>query len=48
WAKESMEWAVTQGIISGKGDASSLRLAPQGNATRAECAMMLMKLLKSK
>ena len=45
----ALNWAVTQGIISGKGKSgaprSELRLDPKGNATRAECAAMMMKLL---
>jgi len=50
WAKEAMEWAVSQGIITGKGgkgaEKSEMRIDPQGNATRAECACMMTKLLK--
>ncbi len=42
YAQEAMKWAVTQGIISGKGD----KLDPQGKATRAECAAMIMRLLQ--
>ena len=45
-----MNWAVTQGIMSGKGkagaDISTFKLDPQGNATRAECASMMKKLLE--
>ena len=43
WAEPAMKWAVTQGIISGKG---GKRLDPAGQATREECAQMIMKLLK--
>jgi len=50
WAKTAMDWAVTQGIITGKGQSgapkSELRLDPIGGATRAECATMMMKLLQ--
>ncbi|MBR1930658.1 MAG: S-layer homology domain-containing protein [Lachnospiraceae bacterium] len=49
WAAEALNWAVTQGIMSGKGsgnDLSAYRLDPQGTATRAECASMMMKLLQ--
>lgn len=42
WALSSMKWAVTQGIISGKGNG---KVDPAGNATRAECAQMIMKLM---
>jgi len=38
WAVKAMEWAVTNGIISGTGDN---RLNPQGNALRCECAQIL-------
>ena len=53
WAKNAFCWAVSKGIISGKGakgetDKSKMRLDPQGNASRAECATMLMKLLQMK
>ena len=45
YAKTAMDWAVTNGIMSGKGAAgaplSSFRLDPTGIATRAECAAML-------
>ena len=48
YAKTAMNWAITQGILSGKGKAgdpkSKLSLAPVGNATRAECSSMIMKL----
>ncbi len=46
WATDYMSWTVGSGIISGKpnGD-GSYRLDPKGNATRAECAAMLMRFL---
>lgn len=44
WAQTSMKWAVSQGIVSGTG---SGKLNPTGNATRAECATMIYKLLTS-
>ena len=37
WAVTNMQWAVANGIISGKGT----RLAPLDGATRAETAAML-------
>lgn len=43
YAKNAMNWAVTQGLISGKG---GNRLDPTGNATRAECALIIMNLLE--
>lgn len=45
YAKTAMDWAVTNGILSGKGTAGdpvhTFRLDPAGTATRAECAAML-------
>lgn len=43
YATDAMKWAVTQEIISGKGNG---KLDPKGTATRAECAAMVMKLLQ--
>ena len=42
WSREALQWAVTNGVMSGKGNA----LDPVGNATRAECAAMLKKLME--
>ncbi len=43
YAKNAMDWAVTQGVLSGKGTTGStvFYLDPAGTATRAECAAML-------
>ena len=45
YAQKAMDWAVTNGILSGKGTAGkpiyTFRLDPAGTATRAECAAML-------
>lgn len=43
WATENMKWAVHYGIMKGQGD----RLAPQANASRAECATMLKNFMDS-
>ena len=45
WATEAMQWAVSNGVMSGKGqeDGSKL-LDPAGQATRAECAQMIKNL----
>lgn len=40
YASKAVEWCVAKGILSGK---SATRLAPQGTATRAECAAMLQR-----
>lgn len=42
WSKEALQWAVTNGVMGGKGE----NLDPLGNATRAECAAMLKKLME--
>lgn len=51
YAKEAMNWAVTNGVLSGKGNAgdpiSSFRLDPAGTATRAECAAMLRNFMEA-
>ena len=45
YAKTAMDWAVTNGVLSGKGvkgePLSKFKLDPAGTATRAECAAML-------
>ena len=41
WAQDAMEWCVSSGIANG----SDGRLDPQGNASRAEVAAMLMRLV---
>ena len=44
FAKEAMQWAVGMAIISGKDNGT--RLEPQGSATRAECATIIMRFLE--
>ncbi len=48
YAETAMNWAVTNGILSGKGTAGdpiyTFRLDPTGTASRAECAAMLKNL----
>ena len=41
YAEEAMRWAVGNKIISGKNNGTLLD--PQGNATRAECATIIMR-----
>lgn len=43
WATEAMEWAIGSGLISGMGNNT---LNPQGNATRAQAAVIYEKLIK--
>ena len=44
YAKNAMEWAVANGIITGKDNET--RLDPQGSANRGECAAILMRFLE--
>lgn len=44
YADEAMQWAVGNGIITGKYEGTIID--PQGNATRAECATMISRFLK--
>ena len=44
FAKEAMQWAVGEGIITGK--YQETQLDPQGNATRAECATIMMRFME--
>ena len=41
YAVNTLQWAIEKGIISGKDNGT--RLDPLGNATRAECAKMLVQ-----
>ncbi|MBR5228556.1 MAG: S-layer homology domain-containing protein [Firmicutes bacterium] len=43
WAKDAMEWAIGEGIITGRTDGSA---DPAGTASRAEVAIMLERLVK--
>ena len=43
WAKEAVQWAVGTGLINGR---TATTLAPQGNATRAEVAAILMRFMQ--
>ena len=40
WSKDAVTWAVKHGLITGTGDGS---LSPQGTATRAQIATILMR-----
>ena len=44
FAEEAMQWAVAEGIITGKYDQTMLE--PQGNASRAECATIMMRFME--
>ena len=43
WAKEAVQWAVGEGIIGG----SDGKLLPQGSATRAQVATILMRFIEN-
>lgn len=49
FSQSAMEWAVSKGLITGKEDAATGKkyLAPQGKTSRAECAMIIMRLYKN-
>ena len=48
WSKAAMAWAVAAGLISGKPGANGTTLLdPQGKASRAEVAVILMQFLKN-
>ena len=44
WAIESMRWSVAAGIVTGRADGT---IDPQGNATRAEVATLVMRIVKA-
>ncbi len=44
WAVDSMQWAVSQGIITGT---STTAIDPQGYATRAQTAVCLIRFIKN-
>lgn len=45
WAVEEIGWAVTEGVIAGIPSGSDMLLSPQGSATRAQAAAILMNYL---
>ena len=46
WAKEAMEWANAAGLITGNSINGKVLLDPQGAATRAQIATILMRYVK--
>ena len=46
WAVESLQWAVSVGIISGNPKEGKLYLDPQDGATRAQVASIMMRLIE--
>lgn len=47
WARESVQWAVAVGIVSGSPSGGKNYLQPQGNATRAQVASILMRFIEN-
>ena len=47
WAEPSVKWAVAMGLISGKPQGGKNYLDPQGTASRAEFASILMRFIKA-
>ena len=47
YASDALRWAVAEGIIGGSSDGGRLCLNPQGNATRAEVATILMRYIEN-
>lgn len=46
YAIDGMGWAVGSGIVNGKDSGGEFYLDPQGQATRAECAAIVMRFLE--
>ena len=40
WAQDAMSWAIAEGLIQGTSETS---LSPQGDATRAQIAVIIMR-----
>lgn len=47
YAVEAMQWALAEGIVAGSADGGRLRLNPQGLASRAEVATLLMRYIEN-
>ena len=47
YAKEAISWAVAEGLIAGSRVGDKVYLAPQGSATRAQVATILMRFLEN-
>lgn len=47
WSRDAVRWAVAVGLISGKTNNGRTLLDPQGKATRAEVASILMRFMKN-
>lgn len=47
YAREAMSWAVSVGLVSGTKLGGTIYLDPQGNATRAQVASILMRFIEN-
>lgn len=47
WAKEGLQWAVAEGVISGVKNGNKLELQPVGGATRAQIASVLSRFVQN-
>ena len=46
WAADAMQWCVAEGLIGGMPQGGELLLSPQGNATRAQVAAILVRFIQ--
>lgn len=47
YAKDALSWAVAEGLITGSASGGKIYLEPQGNATRAQVATILMRYIEN-
>ncbi len=47
WAYDALSWANAEGLINGTQSGSNVYLDPQGNATRAQVATILMRFIEN-
>ena len=47
YAKDALQWAVAEGLVSGSKEGNVTYLHPQGNATRAQVASILMRFIQN-
>ena len=46
WALQAVQWAVAAGMLGGSREGSRLLIDPQGSATRAQVATILMRYIE--
>ena len=47
WATDALSWTLAEGIINGTGEAGGIFLNPEGNATRAQVAVIFMRYVEN-